>query len=527
MHVGDENGGGHVKNTEEIPLNYIQMLPEVQPRTKLSDEKIEEYAKTMEESAEFPPVVVFRETGNVYVLADGFHRVRAARKAAKKTGLQTITCIVKPGSVRDAQLFAVHANAEHGLPLTQAEKRMAVEKLLRDDVWKKWSNNKIGKWCGVSGMTVGRIKGEMGPHYNNVKVRICRDKHGNVIEMKTGKIGRGARAAASQPGRPGGSCKGAAAKGSGELYRVRPFNKDKTLWVARAVDKDYEEGINTTNDDVEWARRTWSPVTGCRNGCDYCYARSIAESGRFPEIYPVKFEPCFHSSRIKAPLNHKPANPDDFQSTLILTCSTSDLFGPLIPDSWIQRVMDTVRNAPWWNFLFLSKFPERMALKRWRNWPNNAWVGATVDCDTRVKPTERAFEKIKAKVKFVACEPLGQKIEQLGFEGMGLFQWVIIGGQDETVDVKEDHPRAELVESLVRQARNAGCAVYLKPNLKYRPQEYPSWQEYPFWKVESAAEAGKPRKTTIRQIERDRYHQGRRAPRPTVPGRGPNLVTAT
>ena len=117
-----------MEKAQEIPHGYIQPLPEVQPRAKLSDEKIEEYAKLMEEGVKFPPVVVFSETENVYILADGFHRFRAAKKA----GHQTIACIVKPGSIRNAQLFALRANAEHGLPLTQAEKRAAVKKLCEE-----------------------------------------------------------------------------------------------------------------------------------------------------------------------------------------------------------------------------------------------------------------------------------------------------------------------------------------------------------------------------------------------------------
>lgn len=27
---------------------------------------------------------------------------------------------------------------------------------------------------------------------------------------------------------------------------------------------------------IEWADSTWNPVTGCLHGCEYCYARRIA-----------------------------------------------------------------------------------------------------------------------------------------------------------------------------------------------------------------------------------------------------------
>lgn len=28
---------------------------------------------------------------------------------------------------------------------------------------------------------------------------------------------------------------------------------------------------------IDWADMTWNPVTGCLHGCEYCYARKIAE----------------------------------------------------------------------------------------------------------------------------------------------------------------------------------------------------------------------------------------------------------
>ena len=30
------------------------------------------------------------------------------------------------------------------------------------------------------------------------------------------------------------------------------------------------------NTRIDWCDSTWNPVTGCKGGCDYCYARSIA-----------------------------------------------------------------------------------------------------------------------------------------------------------------------------------------------------------------------------------------------------------
>ena len=73
---------------------------------------------------------------------------------------------------------------------------------------------------------------------------------------------------------------------------------------------------------IEWCDSTWNPVTGCLHGCDYCYARRIAdrfsshgerrdereihvldervygEESEKPEPFPYGFVPTFHRYRL-------------------------------------------------------------------------------------------------------------------------------------------------------------------------------------------------------------------------------------
>ena len=34
---------------------------------------------------------------------------------------------------------------------------------------------------------------------------------------------------------------------------------------------------------IDWADMTWNPVTGCLHGCEYCYARKIANRFGMPQ----------------------------------------------------------------------------------------------------------------------------------------------------------------------------------------------------------------------------------------------------
>jgi protein gp37 len=227
--------------------------------------------------------------------------------------------------------------------------------------------------------------------------------------------------------------------------------------------------FNRTNEMVDWARWTWNPVTGCLHNCTYCYARDIAEGRTGNAPFRLGFTPDFHPARLDAPHNTKvPAKAkDDIGERNVFVCSMADLFGKWVEQAWIDAVMDAVRSAPQWNFLFLTKFPQRLADI---DWPGNAWVGTTVDEQYRVDIAEKAFRNVNAPVKWLSCEPLREK---LTFSSLDMFDWVVVGGQSQSTQAPAFQPPWEWVEHLWRQARASGCLLYWKPNLHTRPQEYP------------------------------------------------------
>ncbi|MCJ7444793.1 MAG: phage Gp37/Gp68 family protein [Methanotrichaceae archaeon] len=221
--------------------------------------------------------------------------------------------------------------------------------------------------------------------------------------------------------------------------------------------------FNVSNDSIEWAHWTWNPVTGCKHDCKYCYARDIAN-----RFYEQGFEPTFHQDRLDAPKN----TPMDSRYPLnVFVCSMADLFGDWVPQEWIDRVLDVCWDHSEWNFIFLTKNPKRLPTIKW---PPNAWVGATVDVQSRVQPTIEALKNVKARVRFVSCEPLQEPIT---FDEMP-FEWIIIGGRSRSSGEPEFYPQSSWIEDLVAQARQHDLKVYQKPNLFFsddvlRLQEYP------------------------------------------------------
>jgi protein gp37 len=158
---------------------------------------------------------------------------------------------------------------------------------------------------------------------------------------------------------------------------------------------------------------------------------------------------------------------EDIGLKTVFVCSMADLFGDWVPQEWIDAVLESARNSPKWNFLFLTKNPKRLIDI---DWPKNAWVGTTVDVQRRVKAAEEAFRQIDATVRFISCEPLQEKVE---FDSMKMFDWIIVGGRSRCTNLPEFQPKWEWVESILNQAREYGLKVYFKPNLTVRPREYP------------------------------------------------------
>lgn len=139
--------------TEIFSIDLIRLDGGTQSRAQIDQTTVDAYAESIRSDAVFPPVVVFYD-GKEYWLADGFHRVQAY----KQEGCVTIGADIRSGTRREAILYSVGANASHGLRRSNADKRRAVETLLRDEEWSKKSDRWIAEKCGVDHRFVGNAR---------------------------------------------------------------------------------------------------------------------------------------------------------------------------------------------------------------------------------------------------------------------------------------------------------------------------------------------------------------------------------
>jgi len=141
-----------------ISLSDIRRDGGTQTRAAIDPAVAIEYGEAIRGGAKLPPVVVFYD-GSDYWLADGFHRVTAY----DSIGQRQVECDVRQGTKRDAVLYSVGANSSHGLRRTNADKRRAVETLLRDEEWAQWSDVEIGRRAGTSHTFVAKVRAEVQP----------------------------------------------------------------------------------------------------------------------------------------------------------------------------------------------------------------------------------------------------------------------------------------------------------------------------------------------------------------------------
>lgn len=127
----------------------------LQTRAGTDAETIDNYAEAMADGAQFPEVTVFTD-GMHYWLADGFHRVMAA----KQNGRTVIAADVRKGTEDDAVVFGGTANNKQGKRPTRAD----VQHFLQM-VWERReaifggtpTGGNLAERCGVSKQTGNRF----------------------------------------------------------------------------------------------------------------------------------------------------------------------------------------------------------------------------------------------------------------------------------------------------------------------------------------------------------------------------------
>jgi len=141
----------------QLDPQTIRLDGGTQPRAELLIEVMEDYAEQMRGGVEFPPVTVFFD-GKNYWLVDGFHRLGAHQRVRPNAPIEAE---VIQGTQTEAQWHSLAANKTHGLRRTAEDRRRAVQAALRHPHGCKLSDREIAEHVGVSPSTVGKYREQL------------------------------------------------------------------------------------------------------------------------------------------------------------------------------------------------------------------------------------------------------------------------------------------------------------------------------------------------------------------------------
>jgi protein gp37 len=309
---------------------------------------------------------------------------------------------------------------------------------------------------------------------------------------------------------------------------------------------------------IEWTDFSWNPIRARRRdgapksrkggygsgvghyceklspGCALCYSSTSQPRFGMPEFpgarkletLPVigaggavsvsdQVEVFLDAARLREPLTWRTPRK-------VFVCDMTDLFGPWVPDAFVDKVFAVMALTPHHTYQVLTKRPERMAayllddtlpgrlyrlvndwldegaagfLGRYWNQAHNVtewrtdgdptepewnlplpevWLGTSIEDQKRADERIPHLLRCPAAVRFLSCEPLLGPIDLRDMNGAlsawrvvgavdcvdpGGIDWVIVGGESG----HGARPcQVEWVRSLVEQCRDAGVSCFVK-----------------------------------------------------------------
>lgn len=154
---------------EPIAITKLIRSSALQPRVKLDSETIADYASKMHRekgrtgfvinpmSGERWKNIIVYTDGEKYWLADGFHRVAAA----EKRGHQLFQAEIRQGVKRDAFIYSLGANEDHGLKRNSRDKRTLIQKAVSDPELRNLSSRDLQDILKISHTHINNVRNEM------------------------------------------------------------------------------------------------------------------------------------------------------------------------------------------------------------------------------------------------------------------------------------------------------------------------------------------------------------------------------
>lgn len=244
---------------------------------------------------------------------------------------------------------------------------------------------------------------------------------------------------------------------------------------------------------ISWTEATWNPVTGCNvisDGCEHCYAETIARRFAGTPAYPNGFAVTLRPERLDQPTRWR-------RPRQIFVCSMADLFHASVPDEYLDLVFDVMESAAQHTFQVLTKrhgrlrtYLQHRADRSGAAPAPNVWVGVRVESQRWAGIRIPALLAAPAAVRFLSCEPMLGPVRLCSCDG-AVFEvkrhpflvdvacplhgerridWVIAGGES-GAGARPMHP--SWVRALRDQCETSRIPFHFKQWGRFTPQASP------------------------------------------------------
>ncbi len=179
---------------------------------------------------------------------------------------------------------------------------------------------------------------------------------------------------------------------------------------------------------------TFNIVWGCQKvseGCKNCYADTLASRYGFDVWGPTAERRTFGLVYWQRPYAWNKAAERLGHRSNVFCSSMADTFEdhPTVAEERC-KLWPLIEQTPWLNWLLLTKRPENiLSMAPWgcSSWPDNVWIGTSVENQRRADERVPVLLEVRAVVRFLSCEPLLEKVNLMHW--LAGLQWVICGGE--------------------------------------------------------------------------------------------------
>lgn len=161
------------ENHVVISINEIIVDKDIHIRTIVNPEIIDEYTISLNNGELFPPIKVYKNNENKYLLVDGLYRL----EANKQVGNQSIECIVLDGSYKEVLIESIKYNKNHGLRMSNQDKEKTIKIILNNSELSNLSDRAIANIVGVGHPFVSKVRKSLNTStgIENHPKRLCID----------------------------------------------------------------------------------------------------------------------------------------------------------------------------------------------------------------------------------------------------------------------------------------------------------------------------------------------------------------